>query len=181
VVAPDRRGLFSRIAGTLTVHGLDVLAARGWSMEGGIAVEEFDVERVFGGQPDWAAVEDDIRRALSDRVALDARVSERAKVYAGPSRFRAAAPARTRVTIDNESSASATVVDVRTPDRIGSLYRVTRAMSDLDVDIRHAKVATLGHEVVDSFYVVDGAGRKITDTGALEALERAVTDELARP
>ncbi|MDQ6928208.1 MAG: [protein-PII] uridylyltransferase [Actinomycetota bacterium] len=181
VVARDRPGLFCRVAGTLTVHGLDVLTARGWSAENGVAIEEFDVERVFGGEPDWAAVEADLRRALTDRVALDARVSERARVYAGPSRLRAAAPARTRVTVDNESSASATVVDVRAPDRIGSLYRITRAMADLNLDIRHAKVATLGHEVVDAFYVVDAAGRKVADAGALEALQRAVAEELARP
>jgi [protein-PII] uridylyltransferase len=181
VVTRDRPGLFCRVAGTLTVHGLDVLAARGWSGEGGVAIEEFKVERVLGGAPDWAAVEADLRRALTDRLALDARVSERARVYAGPSRLRAAAPARTRVTVDNDSSAAATVVDVRAPDRIGTLYRITRAMADLRVDIRHAKVATLGHEVVDAFYVVDSAGRKITEPGALEALEQAVADELARP
>jgi [protein-PII] uridylyltransferase len=181
VVAPDRQGLFCRIAGTLTVHGLDVLAARGWSAEGGIAVEEFEVERVFGGEPDWAAVEADIRRALTDRVSLDARVSERARIYAGPSRLRAAAPARTRVTIDNNSSALATVVDVRAPDRIGTLYRITRVMADLDLNIRHAKVATLGHEVVDSFYVVGADGNKITDLDSLAAIERTLEDELARP
>ena len=181
VVARDRPGLFCRVAGTLAVHGLDVLSARGWSAEGGIAIEEFNVERVFGGKPDWAAVESDLRRALTDRLALDARVSDRARVYAGPSRLRAATPARIRVSVDNDSSAAATVVDVRAPDRIGTLYRITRAMADLNLDIRHAKVATLGHEVVDAFYVVNSAGRKLTDPGALEALKQSVRDELARP
>ena len=50
---------------------------------------------------------------------------------------------------------------MRAPDRIGTLYRITRALADLDLDIRHAKVATLGHEVVDTFYVVDQDGAKI--------------------
>ena len=33
----------------------------------------------------------------------------------------------------------------------------------MDIDLRSAKVQTLGHEVIDSFYVVDQAGEKLTD------------------
>ena len=50
-------------------------------------------------------------------------------------------PARTSVIVDNRASATATVVEVRAPDRIGTLYRITQALADLDLDIRLAKVA----------------------------------------
>ena len=180
LAAPDRRGLFCRVAGTLALHSLDVLAARVWSSDEGVAVEEFRVAPVFGGEPKWDAVEADVQRVLAGRLSLEARLAERAHAYAGRSRQTAAAPARTSVTLDNEASAAATVIEVRAPDKVGALYRITRALADLELDIRHAKVASLGHEVVDAFYVVDAAGQKITDADHRREVERAVLIELSR-
>jgi len=177
---PDRPGLFFRVAGTLALNGLDVLPARVWSTEDGVAVEEFRVEPVFGDEPDWVAVESDLRRVLAGRLSLEARLAERARAYAGRFRVTAATPAQTSVMGDNEASAPATVVEVRAPDRIGTLYRITRALADLELDVRHAKVATLGHEVVDSFYVVDRDGAKVTDPEHCAEIERGVLVELSR-
>ena len=89
-------------------------------------------------------------------------------------------PARTSVIVDNRASATATVVEVRAPDRIGTLYRITQALADLDLDIRLAKVATLGHEVVDSFYVADPSGAKVADGDRSREIERAVLVKLSR-
>ena len=180
VAAPDRPGLFCRVAGTLAVHGLDVLAARAWSGEDGVAVEDFRVGAVAGGEPRWDAVETDLRRALSGRLSLEARLAERARAYAGRARLAAAVPTRTEVTVTNDASTTSTVVEVRAPDRVGTLYRITRALADLELDIRHAKVSTLGPEVVDVFYVVGASGSKITDPEHVAEIERAVAFELSR-
>ena len=51
---------------------------------------------------------------------------------------------------------------------------------DLRLDIRHAKVQTLGDEVVDSFYVVDQRGAKLEDESRIAELRRAVLFELSR-
>jgi [protein-PII] uridylyltransferase len=77
------------------------------------------------------------------------------------------------VRIDNEASSNATVVEVVARDRIGLLYRITKALADLGLDIRHARVQTLGPDVVDSFYVRAGEG-KVTDAYHLAELERAL-------
>ncbi|MCA1692519.1 MAG: ACT domain-containing protein, partial [Actinobacteria bacterium] len=180
LAAPDRPGLFYRVAGTLALHGLDVLSARVWSSDDGVAVEHFEVELLFGGEPDWVAVEADLRRVLTGKLSLEARLAERARVYAGRSKLPSATPARTQVIVDNEASATATVVEVRAPDRIGTLYRITRALADLQLDIRHAKVATLGHELVDSFYVVDAGGARLLDPDHARAVEQAILMELSR-
>ncbi|MFN2607306.1 MAG: [protein-PII] uridylyltransferase [Acidimicrobiales bacterium] len=179
VAAPDRPGLFCRVAGTLAVDGLDVLAARVWADEDGTAVEDLRVEPVFG-EPDWARVESDLRRALSGRLALEARLAERARLYAGRSRPRAATPPRPQVVVTNDASDTATVVEVHGPDRLGALYRITRALADLDLDIRSAKVSTTGHEVVDTFYVVGASGTKVTDAADVAEIERAVAFEVSR-
>ncbi len=183
IAAHDRPGLFSKVAGTLTLHGLDVLSARAWSGDDGLALEEFHVQSVFGNPPDWADVEADLRKVLEGRLSLEASVADRARRYADrprPPGSVSAVPARTSVTVDNRASASATVVEVRAPDRVGTLYRITRALADLHLDIRHAKVATLGHEVVDSFYVADANGAKVVDDDHAREIERAVLVELSR-
>jgi [protein-PII] uridylyltransferase len=174
VAAPDRPGLFCRVAGTLAVHGLDVLAARAWSGEDGVAVEDFRVEPVSDAEPDWEAVEADLRRALTGRLSLEGRLAERVLAYAGRARLVAAVPTRTEVTVANDASSTSTVVEVRAPDRIGTLYRITRVLADLGLDIRSAKVATVGHEVVDAFYVVDSEGAKITDEDRVATIEGAL-------
>jgi [protein-PII] uridylyltransferase len=180
VVAPDRPGLFCRVAGTLTLHGLNVLAAKAFAADRGIAVETFVVEPAHGGDVDWSALAADVRRALSGRLSLEARLAERARQYAGLARPRAAVPARRQVFVDNDASAAATVIEVRAPDAPGTLYRITRALAECDLDIRYAKVQTLGHEVVDAFYVVDRTGAKVTDPEFLGEIERAVLVELER-
>ena len=179
VVAPDRPGLLWRVAGTLAVHGLDVRSAVAASQDG-MAVEVFEVEPAFASPPDWDRLRSDLERALSGRFSLEARLSERARTYASRRRAASAHPAEARVLFDNEASATATVVEVRAPDGIGVLYRITRALADCDLDVSTAKVSTLGHEVVDSFYVTDAAGTKVDDDDHLGEIARAVLAELAR-
>jgi [protein-PII] uridylyltransferase len=83
------------------------------------------------------------------------------------------------VRVDNTASGTSTIVEVRAPDRLGVLYRITRAFADLDLDIRTAKVDTLGHEVVDSFYVRTSTGAKIEDRDHVRELERAILHQLS--
>jgi [protein-PII] uridylyltransferase len=178
VVAPDRPGLFWRVAGTLALHGLDVVSARAWSSADGYAVERFRVQSVFGRTPDWPAVESDLNRVLSGRLSLEARLADRARAYASRPRPPSAAPARVEVSVDNDASDSATVIEVRAPDRIGTLYRITKALAELELDVRLAKVASLGHEVVDAFYVVDRDGAKLTDEEHLKEIQRGIAVHL---
>ena len=57
---------------------------------------------------------------------------------------------------------------------MGVLWRITRAFHELDLDITSAKIQTLGPAAVDSFYVRDATGAKITDQGYLEEIKRAL-------
>ena len=179
VIAPDRPGLMSRVAGALSVHGLDVRAAAA-AGEDGMAVEVFEVEPSFASPPDWDRVTADIERAATGRLSLESRLAERSRAYAGARRVTAARPAEARVLFDDEASATATVVEVRAPDGVGVLYRITRALADCDLDVRTAKVSTLGHEVVDAFYVTDASGAKLDDDAHRREVERAVLAELSR-
>jgi [protein-PII] uridylyltransferase len=184
VVAPDRPGLFYQVAGVLALERLDVLSADAWSSEDGTAVEVFRVDRSgpgagAGEPPAWGRVKQSLVAAMVRPDALDARLARRATAYAASSRPTAARAASPRVVADNEASATATVVEVWAANAVGVLYRITRAIARQGLDIRHAKVLTLGHEVVDSFYVVDPATGKLTDPDRLHGLEVAILSELA--
>ncbi|MEI7592480.1 MAG: [protein-PII] uridylyltransferase [Actinomycetes bacterium] len=177
VISPDRPGLFSRAAAALALNGLDVLEAAAYSNDAGMAIEVFRVEPRQGATIRWARVLEDVERALDGRVALAARLQERAKLYPNKTRDPRP-PSPPTVTFDNRVSDSATVVEVRAPDRIGVLYRITRAIAEVDLDIRSAKVQTHGVDVVDSFYLRDRDGRKVTDPDYLIEIERSILSAL---
>ena len=115
-----------------------------------------------------------VEQALSGQLALAARVAEREKTYAKSGSRAEADTAPPEVLVDNDASGSATVIEVHAPDSIGILYKLTQALTGLDLDIRTAKVQTLGHRVVDSFYVRTPGGEKITDPAHLKEIERAI-------
>ncbi|MCB9373739.1 MAG: [protein-PII] uridylyltransferase, partial [Microthrixaceae bacterium] len=169
VVAPDRPGLFSRVAGVLALNGLGVLEAAAASDQG-VALSQFTVTSSFGPSIDWDGVVADLERCLAGRLALAARLADRARTYARPG-----APSRVPdVRFDNDTTRRATVIEVHAADGVGVLNRITRALADLDLDIRTAKVQTLGDEVVDAFYVLDHDGAKITEADHQDEIRRAV-------
>ena len=67
--------------------------------------------------------------------------------------------------IDNELSDIFSVVEVEGLDRTGLLFEITRALADLSLNIGSAHIATFGEKVIDSFYVTDLVGHKITAQG----------------
>jgi [protein-PII] uridylyltransferase len=178
VVARDRAGLFADVSGVLTLHGLSVLAADVWTSDDGLAVESFRTESTFGSEPDPAALEADLAAAVEGRLPLEARLAERVRTYASR-RIAVARRAAPRVLVDNEASARATLIEVRAPDGMAVLYRITRTLAALGLDVRHAKVATLGAEVVDAFYVVDAGGARV-DVSRRQEVQRAVLTALAQ-
>ncbi len=171
VVAADRPGTFAKVAGVLALNGADVLGASAHS-EHGRALSVFRVGSVLGGEPDWARIDEQVNRALAGRLAVAARLGDRSRTYR-PIHLTAR-PARPTMTVDNVSSATATVLEVTCPDGVGVLYRITRAFAELDLDIVRAHVQTLGSDVIDAFYVRDQFGAKITDPEHLAEVELSV-------
>jgi [protein-PII] uridylyltransferase len=177
VVTDDRPGIFCKVAGVLAFHGLDVVSASAYSADGR-ALSEFGVSDPFRVETPWPRVERDLVRALEGRLAVEARVAERARTYARSTDAAWRVPTAV-VRFENDASEAATVIDVHTSDGVGVLYRITRALADFDVDIRSARVQTLGNQVIDAFYVVDSEGNKITDEETVAEIERAIVYALS--
>jgi [protein-PII] uridylyltransferase len=177
VVSPDKPGTFSRVAGVLSLYNMDVLGAEAHSDEQGMAASEFRVSSQHG-DIDWEPIENNLRLALSGRLALDSRLADRA-ANARPRRATSAlAPAAPTVRFDDSASSNATFLEVRAPDMVGVLHRITKAIADCGLDIRHARVLTLGNEVVDSFYVREPNGGRINDEAYKNEISRAILHSL---
>jgi [protein-PII] uridylyltransferase len=169
VVAPDRPGLLWHAAGVLAAHRMVVRSASAASA-GSTVVIEFAVIPEYGTPPDPATIEADLRLVLAGRLDIEQRLARRTRSMRPP-RVPVAPP---RVTLVDDASATATVVEVRAHDRPGLLWRIGRAFGECGLDVRAARVETLGAEAVDVFYVVDRAGRPITD----ETQRIAVRDQV---
>jgi [protein-PII] uridylyltransferase len=160
VVAPDRPGLLWQAAGVLASHRLTVRSANATSC-GDMAVIAFTVAHQYGEPPDAVLVTGDLRRALTGQLDVAQRLRQREQAAARP----VAGVAPPTVTLVDDASHTATVVEVRAHDAPGLLWRIGRALGECGLDLRAARVETLGAEAVDVFYVVDADGEPVKDTG----------------
>ena len=69
---------------------------------------------------------------------------------------------------------------IRDSDKIGLLYRITKKIYKLGLDLRFARVATYGHQVIDVFYVTDVAGNKIRSLNQIQIIKRELYDTVTK-
>ncbi|HYI60306.1 MAG TPA: [protein-PII] uridylyltransferase [Acidimicrobiales bacterium] len=178
VVARDRPGLLRRVAGAVALHGLGVRSVEAVSSDDGWALERICLEPPGDEPVPWPRVVADVEAAVAGRLALRARLADRQRTHRPFGRLRSARPQAPEVRVDNAASRDATVLEVHATDAPGVLERICRAMAEMDLDVRSAKVQTLGDRVVDAFYVRDASGGKITDPSYLDEIERALLHAL---
>jgi [protein-PII] uridylyltransferase len=174
VAAPDRTGLLASVAGVLALFGFDIRDAAGY-IQDGMALEVFDGADRFGrlAEPEGReAVGATLRAALSGELPLAEQLRARIR------RYRIPDPGDVTIVVDQDASPSATVVEVHARDHVGLLAQVASTFADLGVDVRTAKVSTLGERVVDVFYVHDAAGNKITKQLTVDQLKATLLARL---
>jgi [protein-PII] uridylyltransferase len=173
VVAPDHSGLLADVTGVLALHGLNVRTAT-VAGEDGVAVEVFRVEPSRGRWPAADRLSLDLTAIMEGTLSIEQQLAERTRTYRRGRRATRPQLVSTRVTVDNNASDSATVVEVRAEDIVGQLHRITRALVDCQLDVTSAKVSTFGAAVVDAFYVRGPDGHKVTDPGLIASVEAAI-------
>ena len=183
----DSEGLFVRLCGVLSAHGLNILSAKIVTSVSGIVIDTF---RIDHGDPTvdpldpevWAGVRTDIERMLAEEVDVAALVDDAARRRPPTSSVRKARKrARTDVEIDNAVSRQYTVIDVYASDRPGVLFAVADAIYQLGLTIHLAKINTYVNQVLDVFYVTDAEGRKVPDGAALERVRDAILARIREP
>jgi [protein-PII] uridylyltransferase len=173
VVAPDRPGHLSRVAGVVALHGLDVLAASAHS-EGGTALTVVRVAEA----PDrgWERLVAELEDVLEGEQALQDRIAERARTYVR--RRSSAQAAAVDVRFFDDASDRCTVVEVHAPDRVGVLSDISGAFASCGLDVQRALVQTIGDAVVDTFYVAEADGSRVSSPDRRAEVEDAVRGAL---
>ena len=175
VLAPDHPRLLSVIFGSCSVAGANIVDAQIFTTTDGFALDTIAITREFDTIEDETRraerILDLIERSLSGREKLPDRVEQRIRKKSGPKPFRLS----TEVLLHNSWSERHTVLEISGLDRPGLLYDLTRAISDLNLNIASAHVATFGERVVDVFYVTDLIGHKVVNAPREGRIKRRLT------
>ncbi len=174
----DRAGLFSQIAGSLSAAGLTILSARIFTRSDNIALDTFDVADARTGRPSSPEQQARFERLLEqlltgqsvDLRALIARQQTLRPLYSAYAGERLP----TQIRFDNDISETRTVIEIETEDRIGLLYALAQTLTALRLDISTARICTERGAAVDTFYVQEIGGGKVTAPERLRQIESAL-------
>jgi [protein-PII] uridylyltransferase len=172
----DRAGLFSKIAGSLSAAGLNILTAQIFTRTDDIVLDTFFVNDAKTGSLAGPEQRDKFESVLNksltggdiDFHGLISKQRITRPIYQGYAGERIA----TRIHFDNEASELRTLLEIETEDRIGLLYTISQTLSEVDLDISAAKISTEKGAAIDTFYVREIDGRKVTAPERHRAIER---------
>jgi [protein-PII] uridylyltransferase len=169
IISPDKPGLLSLVAGVINTSRLDVRSARTKS-HGSSAVMKW----IVTPEPHAPAVtaqnlRSEIEKAFNDASHIQDRLIARAQAYASIPSIPVPDPV---VEFYNDGATEATIIEVRSHDRPGLLFRIGAGITQSKVDIRSAIVTTLGAEAIDTLYVTELTGGPLSDERANEVASR---------
>ncbi len=175
ICALDQPGLFSKIAGVLTLNQIDILEAQVYTWRNNIAMDIIKVrpplDRVLEEER-WDKVAKELKDVLEGKLNIEEAIEKKSVFY--KPRIRAFSKKAKKVVIDNESSSFFTIIEVHAFDFMGLLYRITNAIFKCGLNIWVAKVATKVDQVVDIFYVRDFDGQKVNEPDYLEKIKKEI-------
>ncbi len=175
----DHPGIFARLAGALALVGANVVDARSYTTKDGFVTAAFWVQDADGAPYDPARhdrVKATIGKILGGEVLARDAMASRDRIKKRERAFRHP----TSIAFDNEGSEIFTIVEVDTRDRPGLLHDLSRTFAEANLYISSAQIATYGAQAVDTFYVKDLFGLKVTGRDKLAGLERKLTDAITR-
>lgn len=162
VFAPDHPRLLAVIAGCCAAAGANIANAQIFTTAFGRALDTIHISRQFKEDADElrraGTISKTIEDVLSGKRRLPEVIATRTKNRKQDKTF-VIAPS---VTISNMLSNRFSVIEIECLDRPGLLSDVTSMLADLSLDITSARITTFGEKVIDTFYVTDLTGEKIT-------------------
>jgi len=70
------------------------------------------------------------------------------------------------------------MMEISAIDMPGMLSVIANVIAEMDIDITHAKISTLGEKIDDIFYLTTPDGKAITDQAVLDVLEQGLVAAL---
>ncbi|MBW1615208.1 MAG: [protein-PII] uridylyltransferase, partial [Deltaproteobacteria bacterium] len=180
--AQDKPGLFSKIAGVLTLNGIEILDANINTWTNGIALDIFKVkppqDKIFEKEK-WKKAAIDIGFALAGKLNIKEALKKRKRDYNIERDKNKGENKADNAHINNNISKFFSIIEVTTYNAPDILFRITDAIFEKDIDIRIAKIATKADRIIDVFYVRNLYGEKIVSPDKIEGLKTAIYDALA--
>jgi len=167
----DHPGIFSRLTGALALVGANIVDARTYTSSDGYATAAFWVQDGEGSPYEASRLprlRGMIEKTLKGEVLPRESLANKDRIKKRERAFRVP----TSITFDNEGSEIYTIIEVDTRDRPGLLYDLARAMSESNIYVASAVIATYGEQVVDTFYVKDTFGLKYHSKAKQKTLEK---------
>jgi len=169
IISPDKTGLLSLVAGVLNTSRLDVRSAR-TKTHGNSAVMKWIVTpEPHAPEVTAEYLRAEIERAFNDATHIEEKLITRAEAYAAIPAIPVPDPV---VEIFNDGATEATIIEVRSHDRPGLLFRIGAGITQSKIDIRSAIVTTLGAEAIDTLYVTEISGGPLSTARADEVASR---------
>lgn len=174
----DHPGIFARMCGALALVGANVVDARTYTTKDGYVTAAFWVQDGDEGPYDVTRLprlKTMIHKTLMGEVLAREALAPRDKVKKREREFRVP----TSVTFDNDGSEIYTIIEVDTRDRPGLLYDLSRSLSEANIYVASAVIATYGAQVVDTFYVKDMFGLKFHSASKQATIERKLREAIS--
>lgn len=179
----DRTQLLARIAGSFSCVQLNILSADVFTRGDNLVLDIFRVcdtkFEAVTDQRDMAQVEKLLVQSLqTDEHDFGPQLAKAMRKRAFHLSQELDFP--TRITIDNDTHPTYTLIDIQTPDRLGLLYNLLSALGRAGVQIALSRIATEKGAAIDTFYVTGEDGRKIKDNAGVARLQRALQEASQR-
>ena len=180
----DRAGLFSKIAGSFSACGLNILSAQIFTRADGVVLDKFFVNDARTGNLAEREQREKFE-ALLDKVLN----GQNADLPAQIARQRGARPVyqayfgermATQIRFDNEASEARTLIEVETEDRLGLLYAISQTFAELALDLSSARIVTERGAAIDNFYVRELDGGKITSPERQKLIEHRLHEAIGQ-
>ena len=165
VISPDKPGLLSIVAGVFNISRLDVKSARTKTLGDSAVMYWIVTPEPHAPEVSATKLHDLIATALLDSKDVEEKLFARAAAYASIPSIPVPDP---EVEIFTDAATDATVIEVRSHDRPGLLFRIGAAITQSKIDIRSAIVTTLGAEAIDTLYVTELTGGPLSPERATE-------------
>ena len=172
IIAPDKPGLLSIVAGVLNLARFDVRSARTQTIGNSAVMKWIVTPNQYAPALDAATIKEEIARALEDATDLSERIARRIADYANIPSIPVPLPI---VETFMDAATDATIIEVRSHDRPALLFGIGDVITRARVDIRSAIVTTLGAEAIDTLYVTEIGGGALSPERASELATRLST------
>jgi len=161
----DKTYRLSEVCGVLATRDVNIFSAQAYTRKDGIVIDTFQVTDITGSpeidEGRIQEIETQLAAVFDEKVRVSDLFSRHQERWSR--RRQPAFRIPTEIRIDNTISDRYSVIDIFKQDEVGLLYKITRSLSDLGLNIYTARIGTQADKAVDSFYV-SRKGRKIEET-----------------